>query len=118
MDQASLSPYLALLQVGFDHRRVTTGGRELLPHVFNLILFKGRYGFCVTLRIPISLAIETLGVTQHLARWSPDFPPRQKPGRSPSPPDTSILTLARLFQQHQRWPGSLTNLLPLLTMVV
>ena len=76
MGQAPLSLYLALLQVGFDHRRVTTVSRELLPHVFTLILIKERYGFCVTFRIPIGSAIETLGVTQHLAQWSPDFPPR------------------------------------------
>ncbi|MFB3091644.1 MAG: hypothetical protein ACE1ZD_00425, partial [Dehalococcoidia bacterium] len=56
----------------------------------------GRYGFCVTFRIQPSEDDRTLGVTQHPAQWSPDFPLRRVSKRSPGPPDSSIVTVARL----------------------
>ncbi len=73
-----LSPYLALLQVGFSRRCVTAVGRTLLPSDFTLDPPEaGRY-----VSVPLSVSHdppkadhEILGVTQHPARRSPDFPP-------------------------------------------
>ena len=77
----SWSLYLALLQVGFDRRCVTAVGRALLPPDFTLAprhtRCQGRY-----VSVPLSvfrsglIPCESLGVTQHPARRSPDFPPR------------------------------------------
>ena len=77
----SWSLYLALLQVGFDRRCVTATGRALLPPDFTLTPADqepaGRY-----VSVPLSvfrpglIPSESLGVTQHPARRSPDFPPR------------------------------------------
>ena len=78
------SPYLALLQVGFGRRCVTGDDRTLLPSDFTLVLpvLKRR---CVS--VPLSVPRgspdlsrhlrRSLGVTQHPARRSPDFPPRR-----------------------------------------
>lgn len=77
----SWSLYSALLQVGFDRRCVTADGRALLPPDFTLtparLMPAGRY-----VSVPLSvfraglIPCESLGVTQHPARRSPDFPPR------------------------------------------
>ena len=77
----SWSLYLALLQVGFDRRCVATAGRALLPPDFTLTPrckeSSKRY-----VSVPLSvfraglIPCESLGVTQHPARRSPDFPPR------------------------------------------
>jgi hypothetical protein len=50
---------------------VTTGTGELLPHRFTLTSPK-RGGL---LSVALSCASPRLGVTQHPALWSPDFPP-------------------------------------------
>ena len=85
-----MSPYLALLQVGFSHRCVAANGRTLLPSDFTLILLEieGRY-----VSVPLSVTQRgvtaftgCLGVTQHPAQRSPDFPPffsREKNGGHP-----------------------------------
>jgi len=77
--QAPMSPYLALLQVGFSRRCVTADGRTLLPSDFTLILpsLEGRY-VSVPLSVPrrcVAAVAGGLGVTQHPAQRSPDFPP-------------------------------------------
>ena len=70
--RAPKSPYLALLQVGFSRRRVTASGRTLLPSDFTLAP-TGRGGmFLCHFPFPIN---RDLGVTQHPAQRSPDFPP-------------------------------------------
>ena len=53
--RAPMSPYLALLQVGFSRRCVTADGRTLLPSDFTLILpsLEGRY-VSVPLSVPDS----------------------------------------------------------------
>ncbi len=52
---------------------VTTGTGELLPHRFTLTLpASGRGGL---LSVALSSSSPRLGVTQHPALWSPDFPP-------------------------------------------
>jgi len=48
---------------------VTRAAGELLPHRFTLTPTRGRFVFCGTVR-----GISPLGVTQHPALWSPDFP--------------------------------------------
>ena len=70
------SPYLALLQVGFGRRYVTADDRTLLPSDFTLIRLRRTVCFCATFRprFPES-GHRGLGVTQHPAQWSPDFPP-------------------------------------------
>ena len=84
--RAPVSPYLALLQVGFSRRCVTANGRTLLPSDFTLIL-PGREGRYVS--VPLSVtqrsvtaAARCLGVTQHPAQRSPDFPPFFHKGRT------------------------------------
>jgi len=63
---------LALLQVGFSRRRVTASSRTLLPSDFTLAS-TGRGGmFLCHFPFPIN---RDLGVTQHPAQRSPDFPP-------------------------------------------
>ena len=53
--------------------RVAAGTGELLPHRFTLTpLASGRGGL---LSVALSSSSPRLGVTQHPALWSPDFPP-------------------------------------------
>ena len=69
------SPYLALLQVRFTRRRRHRRGRELLPHDFTLTsIGVNPSGRCVS--VALSVGLPRLGVTQHPARWSSDFPPQ------------------------------------------
>ena len=75
---ADVLSYLALLRVGFGHRRVTAVGRALLPPVFTLTGASRRQEPGGMVSVPLSVAptgSTRLGVTQHPARWSPDFPP-------------------------------------------
>jgi len=74
----SSSPYSVLLQMGFARPPIHTGAGELLPRHFTLTpiypinqLHTGRY-----VSVALSVGSPLLGVTQHLARWSSDFPPR------------------------------------------
>ncbi len=71
------SPYLALLQVGFSRRYVTAVDRTLLPSDFTLVRQRRTVCFCATFRLPRGPFghRRSLGVTQHPARRSPDFPP-------------------------------------------
>ncbi len=63
------SPNLVLLQMGFTepHSRLCAG--ELLPHL-SILTFRRRRSISVAL----SLKSPSLGVTQHPALWSSDFP--------------------------------------------
>ena len=70
--RAPKSPYLALLQVGFSRRRVTASGRTLLPSDFTLASTSRGGMFLCHFPFPIN---RDLGVTQHPAQRSPDFPP-------------------------------------------
>lgn len=90
--------YLALLRVGFDRRRVTAVDRELLPHDFNLIPRGGTVCFCVTFRVRRPVGRRTLGVTQHPARWSPDFPLRRSAAAA-QPSNSSTANVPRLAAQ-------------------
>lgn len=63
---------------------VTTGTGELLPHRFTLTPAPatpapGRFAFCGTV-----LPLPRLGVTQHPALWSPDFPLTLQESQRPS----------------------------------
>jgi len=79
--RARKSPYLALLQVGFSRRCVTANGRTLLPSDFTLTLplLEGRY---VSVPLSVPDLDRDLGVTQHPAQRSPDFPPSFHRGRT------------------------------------
>lgn len=61
-------PYSVLLRTGFAWRenRFSPGG--LLLHLFTLTL-RGRF-----VSVALSFGLHQLGVTQHPALWSPDFP--------------------------------------------
>ncbi len=71
-------------------RRRPPGG--LLPHLFTLTppVRAGRYILCGTIRDPNPSRLEPLAVSQHCARWSPDFPldfglfPLQRPSTPPA----------------------------------
>lgn len=61
-------PYLVLLQMGFTepHSRLCAG--ELLPHL-SILTSKRR-----SISVALSLESPPLGITQHPALWSSDFP--------------------------------------------
>ncbi len=101
------SPYLALLQVGFGRRYVSVDDRTLLPSDFTLIL-PSLEGRCVSVPLSVprgSIPIargghESLGVTQHPARWSPDFPPLRRVGAAVTQPTwLSNRTLAYRYRR-------------------
>jgi len=77
--------HLALLQVGFSRRCVTADGRTLLPSDFTLILpIRGGRYVSVPLSVPDAGSTNRnrdLGVTQHPAQRSPDFPPSSPCGK-------------------------------------
>jgi len=69
--RSGVSPYSVLLRVGFARPAGLPAAGELLPHHFTLTRRSGRY-----VSVALSVGFPLLGVTQHPARWSPDFPPR------------------------------------------
>ncbi len=66
------SSYSVLLQMGFAQPAGHPAAGELLPHHFTLAPIGSRRYVSVALSVGSPL----LGITQHLARWSSDFPPR------------------------------------------
>ena len=79
--RAPMSPYLALLQVGFSRRCVTADGRTLLPSDFTLIPTSRDGMFLCHFPFPTPAnRNRDLGVTQHPAQRSPDFPPSRQVG--------------------------------------
>jgi hypothetical protein len=70
-----VSSYLALLHVGFAQPTGHPAAGELLPHHFTLTPMSQTSGRCVS--VALSVGLPRLGVTQHAARWSSDFPPRR-----------------------------------------
>ena len=72
-----MSPYLALLQVGFASTRCHHRAWCALTAPFHPCpspIETGDVGGLLS--VALSVASRRLGVTQHLARGSPDFPPR------------------------------------------
>ncbi len=72
-----MSPYLALLQVGFASTRCRHRAWCALTAPFHPCpppIETGDVGGLLS--VALSVASRRLGVTQHLARGSPDFPPR------------------------------------------
>jgi len=67
-----VSSYLALLHVGFAQPTGHPAAGELLPHHFTLTPTSPTSGRCVS--VALSVGLPRLGVTQHDARWSSDFP--------------------------------------------
>ncbi len=66
-----VSLYSVLLRMGFTQPAGHPAAGELLPHHFTLTPTKsGRY-----VSVALSVGSPLLGVTQHPARWSSDFPP-------------------------------------------
>ena len=118
----SWSLYLALLQVGFDRRCVATAGRALLPPDFTLTPRRQtpaeRY-----VSVPLSvfraglIPCESLGVTQHPARRSPDFPPRppravaRAATRFARPPFFNLARACRRVKQNPK-SGTAYQILP------
>ncbi len=80
------SLYLALLRMGLAQPTGHPVAGELLPHHFTLTQFNiERY-----VSVALSVGLPLLGVTQHPARQSPDFPPPAKSEWRPSDsPDSS-----------------------------
>jgi len=70
-----MSPYLALLRMGLAQPTGLPAAGELLPHHFTLAfpVKKKRY-----VSVALSVGLPLLGITQHPARWSPDFPPSEQ----------------------------------------
>ena len=83
-----MSLYSVLLRMGFTQPTGYPIAGELLPHHFTLTLplGEGRY-----VSVALSVGLPLLGVTQHPARWSSDFPPFPKEERPPGLLDLLIL---------------------------
>ncbi len=79
-----MSPYLALLQVGFSRRCVTASGRTLLPSDFTLIPTSRDGMFLCHFPFPISVQktyIETWELPSTLPRGARTFLPPDESGR-------------------------------------
>ena len=74
----ALPLYLVLLRVGFARPAGLPAAGELLPRHFTLACTGKRY-----VSVALSVGLPLLGVTQHPARWSPDFPPRVRDAEQP-----------------------------------
>ena len=83
-----ISLYSALLRMGFTQPTGHPVAGGLLPHHFTLTLpvWEGRY-----VSVALSIGSPLLGITQHPARWSSDFPPLPKEGRPPGLLDPLIV---------------------------
>src|SRR5436190_2224117 len=70
-------PYLVLLRVGFTKLPGHPGTGALLPHRFTLAVagFPRRLGGLIS--VALSFVSRRLGITQHTALRSSDFPPRR-----------------------------------------
>ena len=75
---AVVSPYSVLLRVGFARPADLPADGELLPRHFTLARRNERY-----VSVALSVGLPLLGVTQHPARWSSDFPPVFRTGGHP-----------------------------------
>ena len=90
-------PCLALLRVGFASRPVARVDGGLLHHRFTLACFHlSREVIGGLFSVALSVGFPRLGVTQHPALWSPDFPRTTLSGgpRSPGGLVASIVTAA------------------------
>ena len=96
--RAPMSPYLALLQVGFGRRRVTASGRTLLPSDFTLIPTSRDGMFLCHFPFPTHSepVIETWELPSTLPRGARTFlpPSKMEERRSPSLHNPPIGTLA------------------------
>ena len=69
-----ISSYSVLLPMGFTQPTSHLVAGELLPHHFTLVRLRQTVCFCGTFR-----RSPLLGITQHPARWSSDFPQAVRP---------------------------------------
>jgi hypothetical protein len=96
---------------GLPASRVTTGPGALLPHRFTLACTPtnaGAIGGLVSVALAVApIKSKRLGVTQHLARWSPDFPPRR--GRGDRPAALVPKSLYAHAAQVPRYPRRITS---------
>ena len=67
-----LFPYSVLLQVGFTEPTSHLAAGELLPHLSTLTCALAGHRRYVS--VALSLGSPPLGITQHPALWSSDFP--------------------------------------------
>ncbi len=70
-----LPPYSVLLQVGFTEPASHLAAGELLPHLSTLACAYSSHRRYVS--VALSLESPPLGITQHPALWSSDFPQAQ-----------------------------------------
>ena len=84
--EADAFPYLALLQVGFSSISVHTETWCALTAPFHPCLCPTLTSRAIGGLVSVALSIVSrrLGVTQHPAWWSPDFPPRRCRGDRPA----------------------------------
>ena len=75
--RAETSPYLALLRVGFASIPACAGTWCALTAPFHACLSLRVRAIGAIVSVALSVASLRLGVTQHPARRSPDFPPRR-----------------------------------------
>ena len=84
---APRSSYSVLLRVGFTQPAGHPAAGALLPHRFTLTRRSER-----SVSVALSVASPRLGVTQHPARWSSDFPlPFERKRAAARPPGWGIL---------------------------
>ena len=108
---AGIPAYLAFLQVGFAVPASSPERRWALTPPFHPCLSRANAAIGGLFSVALSRALRPVGVTHHLVLWSPDFPRRIAPTRSPGHPGTPMLA-ARLTaagdqrtRRHLSWSG-------------
>ena len=106
----AVSPLLVGLSPGGVYQATAVAGDtgELLPRLFTLTLPIGEGGM---FSVALSLGLPPLGVTQHPALWSPDFPrARKAPAITPSALPRSIKHAFAIYHNigsgSKHWPGA------------
>jgi hypothetical protein len=93
---ASTLSYSTLLQMGFARPVCHHTAGSLLHHRFSS---GTRFAACaVFFSVALSLSLRSLDAIQHLALWSPDFPPHCYAGRPPNSLNPDSTTFCAYYQ--------------------
>ena len=99
-DQRRRPPIWPCSGWGLPASRLAPGPGALLPHRFTLACpSRCREAIGAIVSVALSVASLRLGVTQHPALWSPDFPPRRRRSGRPA-----LLTCS-VYAPFRHWQG-------------